>query len=532
MVVSSGTPEPQSQARILNCPTLLAAVAVMALVGAGMLVLATRWGIGLFSDSIVYVGAARYVLAGEGFQFLSDIGELSPITQYPPGYPWLIALFGLAGLDALEAGRWVSVFFAAANAIIIAYIAYRATESFGATIMAMFLSFAAFPMVYINSQALSEPPFIFLILLGFCFLAQYLRESDRASLYWFALAIGMSCLVRYVGVAFGITGAAVILLHGQGSWRRRFTDAVVFSVLAALPIVTWVTRNYLFAGNAVNRTFGFHLPRPADLLPSLDTAAQWLLPAVIVEAAPWPSRLFLLAVLLAVAWLARNHGRSNSWHPRLMIYCVAGYAAFLFISFSFNDQPLYFDTRTMALPYLGVMIVALTILTGWLTRERAQKRSWRWFTCDCLLIGLLALQMINGVLWMTLSYKSGIGFQTESWRRSELIEFARQAPAPMPIISNAPDFIFTLTGRRANMIPHEVHPWTRRPNEHYAQNIAALGAQLKNDAVLIYFKDEDRLWYLPSIQKLEANLPLAKIKATSDGGIYRLQGAAPILAFK
>jgi|GEM_PF-2373205 len=527
MAVSARTEELQSQAGLLNCRNVRLAVSAVALVGAALLVLATRWGIGLFSDSIVYVGAARYLLAGEGFQFLSDIGELSPITQYPPGYPWLIALCGVAGLDALEAARWVSVFFAAANTLIIAHIVYCATESFGAAVVAAFLSLAGFPMVYINTQALSEPPFIFLILLSFCFLARYLQDAHRASLYWFALGTGMSCLVRYVGVAFGMTGAALILFCGRGSWRRRFEDAVVFSVLAALPLLLWVTRNYLLAGNAVNRTFGFHLPGLADLLPSLDTAAQWLLPAVVVEGATWPSRLFLLTILLILGWLGRHLDWSKSWYPLLMIYCVIGYAAFLFISFSFNDQPLYFDTRTMALPYVAVMIVALAILTAWLRCARAEK-SWRWFTFDCVMIGLLALQMINGVLWMKLSYETGIGFSTESWRRSELIEFAREAPAPMPLISNAPDFIFTLTGRRANMIPHEVHPWTRHPNEHYAENIAALGAQLQKDAVLIYFNDKDRLWYLPSIEELEANLPLAKIKAASDGAIYRLQGAAPL----
>lgn len=507
------------------------AVLALALIGAGVLVLATRWGIGIYTDSVVYIGAARSILGGDGFQFLNDIGQFSPITQYPPGYPWLVAAFAWTGLDPLEAARWVSSVFCAINSLLVAYIAYRSTSSYGATLLAVFLSFAAFPMVYINSQALSEAPFIFLTLLGFCFLARYLQESHSASIYWFALAVGLSCLVRYVGIAFGLTGAAVILLHGRFDWRKRIIDAATFSVLSAIPFLAWVVRNYLSAGNAVNRTFGFHLPALADLLSSTDTVGHWLLPTSVIDNAPWPSRWFLLLVFMLFCGLARKVDLSRSWYPRLMVYCVVGYGSFLFISFSFNDQPLYFDTRTMALPYVAAMIVALSIMTEWLRKNRSAKKSWRWFGFDCAIVILLALQMINGVVWLRHSYLNGIGFATEIWRHSELLKFAKNAPAATPIVSNAPDFIYTLTGRRTAMIPYKIDPDNRQPNPLYARATAAMHEQLKQpNAVFVYFNDEGRLWYLPSIKELETNLPLEKIKSVSDGAIYGLKGAAPVAA--
>ncbi len=508
-----------------------AAVTGLVFIVTAVLWLATRWGIGLYTDSIVYIGAARSILAGDGFQFLNDIGQLTPITQYPPGYSWLIAAFAWTGLDALDAARWVSLVFCAGNSLLVAYIAYRSTASYGATLLAVFLSFAAFPMVYINSQALSEPPFIFLTLLGFCFLARYLQESHNASIYWFALAIGLSCLVRYVGIAFGVTGAAVILFHGRADWRKRFIDAATFSVLSALPIVAWLVRNYFSAGNAVNRTFGFHLPALADLLPSIDTVGHWLLPTSIVDNSPWPARLFLLLVFLFFCGLASRVDWRRSWYPRLMVYCVVGYGSFLFISFSFNDQPLYFDTRTMALPYVAAMIVGLTVLTEWLRKNRSPKKSWRWFAFDCAMAVFLALQLVNGVVWLRLSYLGGIGFATETWRQSELLKFAKNAPVSTPIVSNAPDFIYTLTGRRTAMIPYKVDPSNRQPNMLFAQSLAVMREQLKQpNAVFVYFNDDQRLWYLPSIKELETNLPLEKIKNVSDGAIYGLKGAASTAA--
>src|SRR5262245_20193133 len=187
-----------------------AALAGLTFLGAAVLWLATPWGIGIYTDSLVYIGAARSLVAGAGFQHLNDIGQLSPVNHYPPGYPSLVAAFAWTGLDALEAARWVSISFCVGNSLLVAYIVYRATLSYGAMLLAAFLSWVAFPMVYINSQALTEPPFIFLTLLGFCFLARYLKEQHTLWIYAAALAVGLGCLMRYVGVANGLTGAAVI----------------------------------------------------------------------------------------------------------------------------------------------------------------------------------------------------------------------------------------------------------------------------------------------------------------------------------
>src|SRR5262245_8257524 len=109
---------------------------VMTLLGTGVLAISLRWGIGLYPDSIVYLGAVRTLLAGDGFQFFNDIGELTHVTQYPPGYSWMIAAVAWLGMDALEAARWVSIGFAAGNAMLLGYIAHRSTSSHAATLIA------------------------------------------------------------------------------------------------------------------------------------------------------------------------------------------------------------------------------------------------------------------------------------------------------------------------------------------------------------------------------------------------------------
>jgi len=81
------------------------------------------------------------------------------------------------GLDPLLGSRWISALLFAANALLVAYIIYRITLSPGASLIGSFFALTSFPMVYIHSMAMSEPMFIFLVLLGFSFLALYLQGS-------------------------------------------------------------------------------------------------------------------------------------------------------------------------------------------------------------------------------------------------------------------------------------------------------------------------------------------------------------------
>src|SRR5437773_2089322 len=497
-------------------------VGALALLGSCILLISTRWGIGGYPDSLVYVGVARSILDGSGVRFFNDMGQFTPVTQYPPLYPSIMAALGIIGLDPLLGSRWLSALFFGANALLVACILYRITLSPGASIAGAFFALTSFPMIYIHSMAVSEPMFIFLVLLGFSFLALYLQGSRPWMLYLSALSIGLSCLARYVGIAFLLAGPAAILCFGDRDWKKKLVDASSFFIVASFPLVIWICRNLWLAGNPVNRTFGFHLPAIKDLLPAIDTMCLWLFPAGIVDGVPWLWRSILAIVFLSVCWLAQKRDLSRSRYIHLVGFSLLGYGSFLLTSSSLNDQPLYFDTRTLALPYIAAMILAVAITTNWLKATRLKAKSWRWFTFDCLIITIAAVQMVNGALWLRHSYLNGLGFASEVWRNSELVKFAKNTGSSIPIFSNAPDFIYTLTGNRAVMIPKKVNPYTRLPNEMYPIEIATMKEQLQDrNGVLIYFFADDRIWYLPSQNELENKIPLQIVKTAGDGTIYR-----------
>ena len=81
-----------------------------ALLGMAGLLLATRLGIGLSTDSAVYIGAARNLESGRGLTvpFGREIG--APLTIAPPLFSAMLAMIGFFGLDPLTGARWLNIF--------------------------------------------------------------------------------------------------------------------------------------------------------------------------------------------------------------------------------------------------------------------------------------------------------------------------------------------------------------------------------------------------------------------------------------
>ena len=57
---------------------------LLAMVGVGTMLAATRFGIGVTPDSTVYLEAARNLSNGDGLLALTGTTELTPLTHYPP----------------------------------------------------------------------------------------------------------------------------------------------------------------------------------------------------------------------------------------------------------------------------------------------------------------------------------------------------------------------------------------------------------------------------------------------------------------
>ena len=83
----------------------------------------TNYGIGISPDSISYISAAKSLLSGNGFVTYDG----APFTLFPPLFPGILALLGLAGIDILIGLRFL-------NSIIFGLIIFFSGRLFQANI--------------------------------------------------------------------------------------------------------------------------------------------------------------------------------------------------------------------------------------------------------------------------------------------------------------------------------------------------------------------------------------------------------------
>src|SRR6185436_3908725 len=212
---------------------VVTSLAVLGLVGFGLVVLSTRWGAGLDPDSTVYVRAARSLVAGRGVALIADRERAKPVTRFPPLYPALLATGSwLGGQDPWDCARWVGAFFFSASIILVGVaVATGAGPPWAATLAATLMVLSP-DMLRIHSMALSEAAFLFFSILTLYVLASYLDRPTAARLVTSAVAASLASSTRYAGVALIVTGVLALFLLVRGPLIRRARNAFVFGTVS------------------------------------------------------------------------------------------------------------------------------------------------------------------------------------------------------------------------------------------------------------------------------------------------------------
>jgi hypothetical protein len=237
---------------------VLAALAALAAAG-----LAAAFDPAYFqSDSAQYLSTARSILAGHGaattIVWTAEhhlIGGV-PVAQtnFPPGYPTLVAAVALAGVGTVSAALGVSI----AAFCAVPFLVYGLARADGrprATALGLGAAWLAVPFVWFNVLAcMSEMTYVVLTLLGLLFLRRSEQDAPRrvAWLLLAGLCAGAAFTVRYAAFAFIGTLAAVLLARAA---RRRDAGSVLALLLVAAPAAALVlaiaTHNYGLTGRLV-----------------------------------------------------------------------------------------------------------------------------------------------------------------------------------------------------------------------------------------------------------------------------------------
>lgn len=505
----------------------------LALVAMATLLYATQLGIGLNSDSVTFVKAARSLASGQGLSKPQVDGTFTPLTHFPPLYPTLLGVLAASGLDLLNGARWLSIVLFGANIVIVGLAIYECTaHSIALTILGALLMATSADMLKVHSYAWSEPPFITLGAVALFLLAGHLDRPRWWLLVLSGLATALAVLTRYTGPALLVAGVLSLLLVGAGTRRRKLIDAVAFATLAIAPMGLWALRNLWLSGGVTDRRLILHPPSSEHLEHAVRTIAGWLLPRYAIAGplallAPIAILEMLAMAALAGIVLARpapgGPGPGGASAPKrasalsLLGIFVVVYVLFLLVSISLFDANTPLNDRILAPAFVAGLVLVLSL--GHELLGPMKGPAWVQTASLVVAVAVAGNYHVQAMRYVDEMHDGGQGYASRAWQRSKIVAWVRQLPPETPIVANRPDAIYIMTGRMAQGTPKKINMVTQETKADYAAEFLQTRELLEKGAVLVYFDgklDAD----MPSAAELEEALPVRAVFTAPDGVIY------------
>jgi hypothetical protein len=504
-------------------------------IGAYSILYSTSVGIGLSPDSTVYLGVANSLISGYGFYIpLTEIPPVSPMVDYPPFYPLLLASVKELNISPMVSTRWFDAISFSLLILIAGSILYRITDgAFFTSILGAFLLASSNALISIHTWAWTEPLFNVAGFLGLLFLSFHLEKPRTIHLLAGSICISICFLLRYAGLAFVIDVIFGLFFFSRQALIKRITDGIIFLFLTVTPMMAWMVRNRIVSGAPMSRKFIFHPFGITNLNQTYETIRHWLIP---INDPDLQSKVFIvffiLIAIFILIYIASNvfgsslQKRRNSFGPPVIVKLLGGflviYTGFLVISISFFNAFVPMDDRI-----LSPALISGIILSVWIGNETVNRLSLPAIIHHLLYLFLFAFglfisyfQLTKDISWVSYYHKEGLGYNNRTWQNSETIAAVKGLPPDTLIYTNAPDVIYTLTERPSKWLPNKVDPVSTIQYNDYKNNLLKIGSQLsQHSGVIVYFNNIHRD-YLPDDKELAALPNLQKDRETSDGVIF------------
>jgi len=438
------------------------ALGLLAAGGVWLLAYSTPEGLGINDDSIAYIAGARSILAGQGYSEAWLVSN-EPVTHFPPGYPGVLALIGIiTGLDPLRGARALSGLLFGLNVAFTGWVGWRMTRSRVAGILAAALTLSSSSLLYIHTRAMSEPLYIFLMLLSFLLLAYYFKHSKNYFLVALGFVLGWAYLARYAALSLLATMmAALLILHEN--WRERLRSVVILALSAFPWILAWSVRNRVVGGSFTNRVLGWHPITIENWELGVKTFTEFLAPLRLVQRLikqiPASFEIILLSIGLLLLFWVLYKGLPYFYRPARVVrpevlsitnalYVIA-YMFALVLTMTLFDPATKFQTRILSPTYVPLLLL-LVSLGAWFWRKKAA--FWKPMIFF-FAIGLLSMFAYGQFLSVQDLRKGGGVFAAERWFASEAIAALEQIPSDVLILTNEPGVVYLYTGRQSGVLP-------------------------------------------------------------------------------
>ena len=521
------------------------AIALAALVGAALAIARqVTYGALLDLNSINYIATARNLLDGQ--IFIDFAG--SAYAMWPPLYPLTLAVASLGVADPLTiAGPLNAAMFALTILLVGRYLRRRLASGY-LVAWACFALALSIPIVDATATARSETLFILLATLALTRSDDYLAHNKTSALLWAAAFGALAWQARYIGVAVPAAICLAMLLQTSASPARRLGRIGLVSLIAGLPMMAWLLRNYLLTGSLTSHQppvdyslLGLALEAGGRLWDWVYFNPDW---AAIERLAflPSASAALLCATLgaIAVGWvLARALGIARTSDARRAFMLFGGFAlayAAIFFALLATGRPHHgVESRFLTplyLPIVVIVAVAADGLTAFLRegglRYGAIARRWRmaWRLAGAALLAALTVWLVGqavpnarAVVWAN-SDEFHRGFTTQPWISSPTLGRIDEYPMDGIVYSNRPGVAYLHNKGDAPHIPLNLYLY----EGGYVARLADWLVEAQDGAWLVWFKRRADGIYLPDayLPQMRALARLRPVAEFVDGAIFRV----------
>jgi len=472
---------------------------------------------------VFYISVARHISDGAGF--VGYDGDFFVLE--PPLYPVILAgIKKMLFIDPLLSAGYL-------NAILSGLVIYFSglllsmnLKSFQLIILGTISVLASFVFIQIFLNALSEPLFIFFVLLYLYYFNIYRVRGAVSSLLLFSTATALACLTRYVGVILILTGSISILVWGTNTLKSKFSHILIFMIMAILPTGLWIFRNYFLTGTLVGQRAGSSYTLFENIIFLFDTVLRWYLPVQLNG-----TQLFFIIIISAVIFTGivfvnswkKGDRKLNQIAP--VIIFVLFYSGIIVVSSTTTAYDRIGD-RLMSPVFVPLLIIVFLFLD--IILNKLSKYFHHWPVSDLFIIGI--------ILWLEYPVletiregndyvqKSGWGYGGKAWKDNSVINYLikhKNLKTGNSFYSNAPEAVYILANKGTNWSPFKTFYNSPQPvNLELSLNSIS---KLENKDYLIWFNNIDRNC-LYTIEELRKRTNMSKVVQLKDGEIYTIAG--------
>jgi hypothetical protein len=298
---------------------------------------------------------------------------------------------------------------------------------------------------------------------------------------------GLALLTRYSAAAFVAAAGLGWLILARVPWRQKLGKALLFGVVALLPMMIWALVQLSYTSGVASRTLenvAGMAGRLASFGPQFGAVLlSWLLPASWIDAPAYPHILnifltwglgIVLIALGAVHFWKRQRKEERrdfaaAW-PVLIGFFILIYLAEIFVVYLTTYPPITLDNRMFSPLHVGVLMLLPLFL--WSASRRLFSENPR--LASGLPIFILAVFGLwyagRDVRIVKQNFDEGLGYNSQAWRSSELVEWVNKSPPKSKIVTNETMALLYLTGRTAYPLAEIFADKPQALNARYGSN--------------------------------------------------------------